>query len=100
MKNRLSRGIMLLAAMAIMISLVIALAPDASAQDSRPAAKGVEATTYAIPVGFTPKTCCITIMPGATISTTEISPASAASSNPYSSLSRWFCMGYQNGNNP
>lgn len=100
MRNILSKSVMVLATIAIAVSMVAALTPDASAQDSRPAAKGVEATTYAIPVGFTPKTCCITIMPGATISTTEISPASAASSNPYSSPSRWFCMGYQNGNNP
>ena len=99
MKNRLSRGIMLLAAMAIMISLVIALAPDASAQNSGPAAKDVETNTHAAPAIGSSKVCCITIMPGATISTTEIGSESAESSTPYSSPSRWFCMGgYQNGN--
>jgi hypothetical protein len=101
MKNRLSRGVMLLAAIAIMISLAVALAPDASAQNSRPSAKDVETNTHAQPVYGMQKTCCITILPGAIPSPdTELNSESAASSTPYSSPSRWFCMGYINGYDP
>ena len=100
MKNRLSRGIMLLAAMAIMISLVIALAPDASAQNSGPAAKDVETNTHAVPVIGSSKICCICVSPGPIPSPDAdavIGSEQPTSSTPYSSPSRWFCMEYCRG---
>jgi hypothetical protein len=108
MRNRLAKSVMVLATIAMVVSMVAALTPDASAQDSltapdglskwmrynMPAAKDLEATTYAIPVDGMSKTCCITVLPGSIPSPdTEIGSASAASSTPYSSPSRWFCMG-------
>jgi len=115
MRNILSKSVMVLATIAIAVSLVAALTPDASAQGSGtapdgpakwmrhniPAAKDVEATTYAIPVDGMSKTCCITVLPGSIPSPdTEIGSESATSSTPYSSPSRWFCMGRYGNNNP
>jgi hypothetical protein len=99
MKNRLIRSVMVLAAIVIMISLTVALAPDASAQNSRPSAKDVETNTHAVPVYGMPKICCICISPGPIPSPDADAEASSETTEttPYSSPSRWFCMEYCRG---
>jgi hypothetical protein len=98
MKGRLPILLMSLLA----LSLVATLAPDAGAQNSGPAAKDVEATTYAVPVTVDGigilKFCCICVSPSPyPTSDSVIGSEQPASSTPYSSPSRWFCMDYCRG---
>jgi len=108
MKGRLPILLMSLLALALALSLVAMLAPDAGAQDGVTApdgpAKWMRHNVPAAPDlegaccpngfnGFTPKTCCITVLSGGTTVLTE---TNAASVMPAEGVSRWFCMGYRN----
>jgi len=106
MKGRFTVLLMSLVALALVLSLVAMLAPDAGAQDgvtapdgpakwmrhNVPAAQGSEAATNANFISQQ-KTCCITVLSGGTTVLTE---TNAASVMPAEGVSRWFCMGYRN----
>jgi hypothetical protein len=110
MKGRLPILLMSLLALALALSLVATLAPDAGAQNSGTAPDGPATwMRYNIPaapdlqvgccpngfLGVTLKNCCIRVTPGSQPGPDAvIGSESAASSNPYSSFSRWFCMGF------
>lgn len=106
MKGRFTVLLMSLVALALVLSLVAMLAPDAGAQDgvtapdgpakwmrhNVPAAQGSEAATNANFISQQ-KTCCITVLSGGTTVLTE---TNAASVMPAEGVSRWFCMDYRN----
>jgi hypothetical protein len=114
MKNRLARSMMVLATIAMVVSLVAALTPDASAQDSGtapvgpakwmrhniPAAPDLQAACCPNIIGVTLRNCCIRVSPGPIIPGPDavIGSESAAPSTTFSSFSRWFCIGFTNGN--
>lgn len=107
MKNMLARSMMVLATIAMVVSLVAALTPDASAQDSgttpdglskwmrynMPAAQGLEAAANANFISQQ-KTCCIMVSlgtipsPDAVIGGTASTTVTTIDGGP----SRWFCM--------
>ena len=100
MKGRLSILLMSLLALALSLSLVATLAPDAGAQNSGHATKDVEINTHAVPVYGMSKICCICVSPGPIPSPDAdavIGSEQPTSSTPYSSPSRWFCMEYCRG---
>ena len=119
MRGRLPVMLMALVALALVLSLVAALAPGVSAQDSgaapegaakwmryaMPSAQELEAASSVYkPNGFQPKNCCITVQSGCTAITTTM-PASGSNDivgtsfgpAPYQERPRWFCTESNNG---
>jgi hypothetical protein len=109
MRGRFPVFLMSMMALALVLGLVVTLAPDAGAQDSvtapaglskwmrydAPPTQSLEAVTSANFVSQR-KTCCITIVSG----TTPFGPLSATGVNPepaagflYGGDSRWICWG-------
>jgi len=112
--------LMTLVALALVLSLVAALAPGASAQDSGaapegaarwmryniPSAQEMEAAVNANQLNGInmPKNCCITVEHGCHMITTSVDnpePVSATkTAMPYQERPRWFCMESNNGYYP
>jgi hypothetical protein len=112
MNGRLPALVMVFAALAMVISLVVALTPDASAQDSvtapdvtamwmrhnTPASQDLQAICCTNQlIGLVSKTCCITIVPGYPQPGPDavIGSEPAAGFMPSGEVSRWFCAGPQ-----
>ena len=107
MSGRLPVLRMALVALALVLSLVAALAPGAIAQDSgattddparwmrynMPTAQQLEAAAAAIANGFQPKDCAITTTHGCQpIPTTVFSPSSVSATTTYMPMDpRWYC---------
>ena len=110
-RGRLPVTLMALVALALVLSLVAALAPYASAQDSGAAPDGAAKwMRYKLPTGeqgdivtsvnpppmVIPKDCCITVNQGCIpIPTSGVNPepAAAPSLMPYPERPRWYCNG-------
>ena len=105
MRGRLSIMLMLFVALALVLSLVSAVATNVSAQDSAtlsdgpgkwmrynmPAAQDWEATTSANKPIAEPRNCCITVT-GPYPQT--ITPTNPCSLNGFERANRWFCVQY------
>ena len=102
MRGRLPVILMALVALALVLSLVATLAPNASAQDSgtapdgtaewgryrMPAAQDVEAAVTSGFAGGQPKNCCITVQFGCySVASTQ----SAATTSMPLERPRWYC---------
>jgi len=114
MRRRSIGTLILLVAIAITLSLVVALAPDAGAQGSVAAPdSSTDWTRYNIPAsqdleaaccgkakanGFTNKRCCITIVPSCPPPGPDtVIGSEPATVKPSGGDTRWFCGGFLNG---